>query len=98
MIALVLEICGGVFALSMVGFLGLAWVAKLRPDLDEPEADLEKIFLANDQLTEHGWVEIDPADAVAHDVVVRFVSTTRHKKKKISRPRTRPLIHQHRLI
>ncbi len=35
MIALVLELCGGVCALSTIAFLGLASVSKLRPDLKE---------------------------------------------------------------
>jgi len=37
MIALVLELCGGVCAFSTIVFLALASVSKLRPDLERDE-------------------------------------------------------------
>ena len=46
MVALVFEIYGGVCLFSLIAFLILATVAKLRPDLDEEEFDfieLEKL-------------------------------------------------------
>jgi hypothetical protein len=46
MVALVFEIYGGVCLFSLIAFLILASVAKLRPDLDEEEFDfieLEKL-------------------------------------------------------
>jgi hypothetical protein len=41
MIALVLELCGGVCAFSTIAFLALASVSKLRPDLEE-ELDADR--------------------------------------------------------
>jgi hypothetical protein len=50
MIALVLELCGGVCAFSAIAFLGLASVSKLRPDLEEErDADLEMLLLTEDR-------------------------------------------------
>jgi hypothetical protein len=97
MLALVLQLCGGVFALSTVGFLSLAWKAKLRPDLEEPEFDLEKIFLATDQLSQCREAENDPYGDRNYDIVVRFVPA-RPGRRRASRPRSRTFIHQHRLV
>jgi hypothetical protein len=42
MIALVLELCGGVLALSIIAFLGLASASRSRPEL-EREATREAV-------------------------------------------------------
>jgi len=43
MIALILEVYGAFCLFSLVAFLVWAWRAKLRPDLDEPEFDLDEL-------------------------------------------------------
>jgi hypothetical protein len=43
MVALVFEVYGAVCFFSLIAFLGLAAVAKLRPDLDEEEFDLVEL-------------------------------------------------------
>ena len=43
MIALVLELYGAFCLFSLIAFLVWASVAKLRPDLDEPEFDLDEL-------------------------------------------------------
>ena len=43
MIALVLEAYGALCFFSLIAFLVLACVAKLRPDLDGPEFDLDQL-------------------------------------------------------
>jgi hypothetical protein len=43
MIALVLEAYGAFCLFSLIAFLVLASVARLRPDLDEPEIDLKEL-------------------------------------------------------
>jgi len=52
MVALVFEIYGGVCLFSLMAFLVLAAVAKLRPDLDEEElgfVELEKKLVGSEQ-------------------------------------------------
>jgi hypothetical protein len=51
MIALVLEVCGGVCALSTIVFLAVALVSKSMPDLEEE--------LTENQLTRHRLAELD---------------------------------------
>ena len=51
MIALVLEVCGGVCALSTIVFLAVALVSKSMPDLEEE--------LTKNQLTRHRLAELD---------------------------------------
>ena len=43
MVALVFEVYGAVCFFSLIAFLVLAAVAKLRPDLDEEEFDLAEL-------------------------------------------------------
>jgi hypothetical protein len=43
MMALVLEVYGAFCLFSLIAFLVWAWVAKLRPDLDELEFDLDEL-------------------------------------------------------
>jgi hypothetical protein len=43
MIAVVLEVYGAFCLLSLIAFLVWAWFAELRPDLDEPEFDLDEL-------------------------------------------------------
>jgi hypothetical protein len=51
MIALVLEVCGGVCALSTIVFLAVVWVSKSMPDLEEE--------LTENQLTSHRLADLD---------------------------------------
>ena len=43
MIAVILEVYGAFCLFSLIAFLVWAWFAELRPDLDEPEFDLDDL-------------------------------------------------------
>jgi len=43
MITVILEAYGGFCLFSLIAFLVWAWFAELRPDLDEPEFDLDEL-------------------------------------------------------
>jgi len=43
MITVILEAYGGFCLFSLIAFLVWAWFAELRPDLDEPEFDLDDL-------------------------------------------------------
>jgi len=43
MITVMLEAYGGFCLFSLIAFLVWAWFAELRPDLDEPEFDLDEL-------------------------------------------------------
>jgi hypothetical protein len=87
MIALVLELCGGVCAFSTIAFLGLASVSKLRPDLEEElfDADLEMLLLTEDQLTGHPGADLDLGGVIDGAAGRSISATPRPKKKKMSR-------------
>jgi hypothetical protein len=68
MMALVLELYGLVCILSTLAFLAWAWKAKLRPDLEEREFDLEELEKLK-KLAECRQSDIDPAiDDFAREV------------------------------
>jgi|SRR5580693_6814333 hypothetical protein len=62
MVALVFEVYGAFCFFSLIAFLVLAAVAKLRPDLDEEEfEELEKLKkLANSEQYDHALPNDDP--------------------------------------
>ena len=83
MIALVLELCGGVCAFSAIAFLGLASVSKLRPDLEEErDADLETLLLTEDQLTRHRWADLDLGGLIDGAAAGRRISKGRRGLRK----------------
>src|SRR5271154_6484803 len=91
--ALILEVCGGVWAFSTIAFLALASVSRSRPDLeDECVADLEMLLLREDQLTRHRGAHLDLCGVI--DSAGRSASATpRPKKKKMPRLKSQNLLH-----
>jgi hypothetical protein len=82
MVALVFEIYGAVCVFSLIAFLVLASVAKLRPDLDEDLLDLEKLVSAKQS-----------SDAFQVDAPI----IKDEPRSAPARPvkQTKPLIHRH---
>jgi hypothetical protein len=93
MIALVFEVYGAVCFLSLLAFLVLASVAKLRPDLDEEELDLVELEKLKKLVKSEQSCDALPVDAPIIEDAPRSAPARPVKQSK--RPvRVRPhLIH-----
>jgi hypothetical protein len=83
MVALVFEVYGAVCFFSLMAFLILASVAKLRPDLDEDIDELEKLkkLISSEQFGNARPVE----DLIIKDPIRGPSRTVEHSKRRIQR-------------
>jgi hypothetical protein len=89
MLALVFEVYGAVCFFSLIAFLVLAAVAKLRPDLDEEELDFVELEKLKKLVSSGQSVDGLPADAWTIDDAPRSAPARPVKQSK--RPvRVRP--------